>query len=160
MCVRTPRQLNGRVLHGAQPIAKWKAVIDEELVKADARVKAGVAPEKVYEATIQGGKHGGPVTLTIPADAAWRGGANAKVVLHVFGDFQCPFCRRLAREVPNVADTGHPLEGSRTRRTARDAPCSGRGFHGPPEPGGTPNRFVCAGTRAIMPGWGSRGGTR
>lgn len=97
--------LNGRVVNGAQPIAKWKKLIDEELLKAEARVKAGTAADKVYAETIKGGKEVALAKLTIPADAGWRGGANAKVVIHLFADFQCPFCRRLARPVPNQQDS-------------------------------------------------------
>jgi protein-disulfide isomerase len=123
--------VNGRVISGAQPLEKWKKLLDEELVKAEARVKAGVAPDKVYEASIKGGKEGGPAKLTIPADAPWRGGANAKVVIHVFADFQCPFCRRLSRDVPNTPDTGtlEKLEkkyGDKIKIVWRDFPLS---FH-------------------------------
>jgi protein-disulfide isomerase len=96
--------VNGRVMNGAQPIEKWKKLIDEELAKA--RVKAGTPADKVYEETIKGGKEGNFESLAIPADAPWRGGANAKVVIHVFADFQCPFCRRFVRPIPDQPESG------------------------------------------------------
>jgi protein-disulfide isomerase len=98
--------VNGRTVNGAQPLAKWKVVIDEELAKAEAKVKAGVPAEKIYDDAMKTAKSAGPIDLKIPADAPWRGGANAKVVLHVFSEFQCPFCRRLARDIPDAAGTG------------------------------------------------------
>jgi protein-disulfide isomerase len=90
--------VNGRAVRGAQPLEKFKKVIDEELAKAEAKVKAGTPAAKVYAETIaQGTLVGGPVELAVPADAPWKGGAKAKVVVQVFSDFQCPFCKRIAR---------------------------------------------------------------
>ncbi|MBI2390024.1 MAG: thioredoxin domain-containing protein, partial [Deltaproteobacteria bacterium] len=86
--------VNGRVVNGAQPFEKFKKVVDEELAKAEAKIKAGVAPEKVYEETIKGGKGGGIAALPIPAYAPVLGKKDAKVVIHVFSDYQCPFCKR------------------------------------------------------------------
>ncbi|MBI2390027.1 MAG: thioredoxin domain-containing protein [Deltaproteobacteria bacterium] len=90
--------VNGRVVTGAQPLAKFKKIVDEELAKAEEKVKAGTKPDKVYAETIKGGKlPGAVVVLPVPPDAPWKGGAKAKVVVQVFSDFQCPFCRRLSR---------------------------------------------------------------
>lgn len=41
--------INGRFLSGAQPIERFKAIIDEELKKAEAAVKAGAKPETYYQ---------------------------------------------------------------------------------------------------------------
>ena len=41
--------VNGRRLLGAQPIEKFRAVVDEELARAAALVKAGTPPGRVYE---------------------------------------------------------------------------------------------------------------
>jgi len=41
--------INGRVLTGAQPQASFEAIIDEEMKKADAKVKAGTKPAKYYQ---------------------------------------------------------------------------------------------------------------
>ncbi len=96
--------VNGKVVNGAQPFEKFKKVIDAELAKAEAKVKAGTPAAKVYEETIKGGKGGPLPPLAIPADAPWRGGRDAKVVIQVFSDFQCPFCKRA--EVPMPGPDG------------------------------------------------------
>jgi hypothetical protein len=41
--------INGRVLMGAQPQASFEAIIDEELHKADGRIKSGTKPERYYQ---------------------------------------------------------------------------------------------------------------
>jgi protein-disulfide isomerase len=46
--------INGRYLAGALPIEDFSALIDEELAKANAAVKSGVKPEKLYESEVVG----------------------------------------------------------------------------------------------------------
>ena len=46
--------INGRFMAGAQPIESFSALIDEELAKANAEVKAGVKPEKLYDTEVVG----------------------------------------------------------------------------------------------------------
>jgi protein-disulfide isomerase len=48
--------INGRFLSGAQPVEAFKKVVDEELAKADALIKAGTPKAKVYDTTIAKGK--------------------------------------------------------------------------------------------------------
>lgn len=48
--------INGRYLSGAQPKEAFKALIDEEMKKADALMAKGIAKDKVYEETIKNGK--------------------------------------------------------------------------------------------------------
>lgn len=90
--------INGRRLMGAQPIEKFRALIDEELAKAADLVKGGVAAARVYD-TLQAIAKGPepPERKAVPAPTKAnpsRGPAGAKVVVQVFGDFQCPFCKR------------------------------------------------------------------
>jgi protein-disulfide isomerase len=92
--------VNGRVVNGAQPFEKFKKIIDQELAKAQAKVAAGTPLEKVYEETVKGGKGGPLPPLAIPATAPWKGGRDAKVVIHVFSEFQCPFCKRAVVPMP------------------------------------------------------------
>ncbi len=47
--------INGRSLRGAQPLPAFVAVIDEELEKAEAKVKSGTPAKDVYEETIESG---------------------------------------------------------------------------------------------------------
>jgi protein-disulfide isomerase len=41
--------INGRFIRGAQPFPAFKAVIDEELKKANERIEKGTAPDKYYQ---------------------------------------------------------------------------------------------------------------
>jgi protein-disulfide isomerase len=48
--------INGRYLSGAQPTPAFKAVIDEEMKKADALLAKGTSKDKLYDETIKAGK--------------------------------------------------------------------------------------------------------
>lgn len=98
--------INGRRLVGAQPIDKFKEVIDEEIKKAEALLAKGVAAKDLYNEIIKDGKEPPPPerkTVDPPApDSPWKGGEKAKVVMHVFSDFQCPFCKRVEDTLAQV----------------------------------------------------------
>jgi protein-disulfide isomerase len=48
--------INGRFLSGAQPLANFKKLIDEELKRVDAELKKGTSKDKLYQALIANGK--------------------------------------------------------------------------------------------------------
>ncbi len=48
--------VNGRFLSGAQPVANFKKLIDEEMKKADKLLAAGTPKAKLYEKIIANGK--------------------------------------------------------------------------------------------------------
>jgi protein-disulfide isomerase len=121
--------INGRNLRGAQPFEAFKAVIDEELAKAKALVAAGTPRARVYEKTIENGATeakfieapaapGGAApqqpqaapdankiyNIAVPRNAPRKGGANAKVVIQEFSDFQCPFCSRVNPTVKQIME--------------------------------------------------------
>jgi protein-disulfide isomerase len=52
--------VNGRKLTGAQPLEAFKAIVDEELARAEALVKGGVPRKAVYDAAIKDGKSAAP----------------------------------------------------------------------------------------------------
>lgn len=90
--------INGRRLVGAQPFERFKEIIDEEVLKTDALLRAGTAPEKLYEALTKGGQappEPAKGAIAPPAKGApFLGAANAKVIIQEVADYECPFCRR------------------------------------------------------------------
>jgi protein-disulfide isomerase len=44
--------VNGRPISGAQPFDNFKAIIDEELKKADQAIKSGIKPEEYYQKVV------------------------------------------------------------------------------------------------------------
>jgi protein-disulfide isomerase len=98
--------INGRRLVGAQPMEKFKTLIDEEIKKAEALLAKGVAAKNIYEEIIKDGKTPPPperkeVAAPGPQNP-WKGGDKAKVVMQVFSDFECPFCKRVEDTVSQV----------------------------------------------------------
>lgn len=91
--------INGRRLVGAQPFAKFKEIIDQEITKTAAMLKKGVKADELYNEIMKTGKAPPPPERkdvgAAPSDAPFKGGATAKVVIQEFSDFQCPFCGRV-----------------------------------------------------------------
>ena len=97
--------INGRRIVGAVPFEKFKTLIDEELKKFDDQ-KGKVAAKDYYDSIMKTAK-GAPDAekkdmKPAPAGAAWKGAANAKVVIQEFSDFECPFCSRVEPQVAEV----------------------------------------------------------
>lgn len=109
--------INGRNLRGAQPLAAFTALVDEELAKAKALVDKGTPREKVYETIIASGETGPKAApaaaapdadkvydIPVPKKAPTKGADKPKVVIQEFSDFQCPFCSRVNPTVKQVLD--------------------------------------------------------
>ncbi|WP_426751600.1 DsbA family protein [Myxococcus sp. Y35] len=109
--------INGRFLSGAQPIANFEALIDEEKAKAEALVKSGTPRSKVYETIIaKGAERAAPKAqpqqpaakvqkVDIPADSPSFGPATAKVTIVEWSDFECPFCSRVGPTLAKIKET-------------------------------------------------------
>jgi len=115
--------INGRRLAGAQPKERFEAVIDEELKRAQELLATGVKPADLYDALVRDGKgppplEQKPLPAALPQHDPSRGPASAKVTVHEWSDFQCPFCKRAQ---PTIEQVLHEY-GPRVRLVWHDLP--------------------------------------
>jgi protein-disulfide isomerase len=109
--------INGRFLSGAQPLEKFKGIIDPELTKAEALVKGGLKPSQVYAAVTEKGQTRAappqqdrqqPATayrkVEVPAEAPSFGPKTAKVTIVEWSDFECPFCSRVSPTLAKIKE--------------------------------------------------------
>ncbi|MDY7230771.1 DsbA family protein [Hyalangium rubrum] len=108
--------INGRLLSGAQPIDNFKAIINEELPKAQKLVDGGIKPSQVYASIIEkGSTRAAPPPSAQPQQAAYRkvdfpadapsfGPKHAKVTIVEWSDFECPFCGRVMPTLQKIKE--------------------------------------------------------
>lgn len=112
--------INGRKISGNRPIEQFKAVIDEELKRADETLAKGVAADKLYDELIKDGSDkpvllpgakepsnpfagtGPAKDVPVPATSPSAGPDGAKVTIVEFLDFQCPHCAKAAGSVKQL----------------------------------------------------------
>jgi protein-disulfide isomerase len=90
--------IDGIRVAGAQPTEIFTAVVDEELRAARARIASGTKPEAIYDALLSDAQPPPEPERrsveALPAGDPVRGPATARVSVHEFADFECPFCAR------------------------------------------------------------------
>ncbi len=117
--------INGRKLSGAQPIDRFKAMIDDEMGKAQTLVNQGTPPNQVYAKIMERAAAAPPPppaqpqqpaapqapppaavrNVKIPDDSPSKGAKTAKVTIVAWSDFQCPFCSRVVPTLKQIEDT-------------------------------------------------------
>ena len=109
--------INGVFLSGAQPIEKFKAIVDEQLKAAEAKKAAGVKADRVYVELSKENKAKNPTPkadekpkqddktvwkVVVGENAPVKGPATAPVTIVLFSDFQCPFCSKVEPTLEEV----------------------------------------------------------
>jgi protein-disulfide isomerase len=113
--------INGRKIVGAQPFENFKKLIDEEITKTDALLKAGTAKGDLYAKITENGKTKADAPapreqgnapddktvykVPVEKDDAIKGPADALVTIVEFSEFQCPFCSRVLPTTKQIVDT-------------------------------------------------------
>ena len=111
--------INGVTLTGAQPRDKFEEVIDAELHKAQAKIEAGTARDRIYTVMTAENVKNAPAAVDdddAPPDTKTvfkvpvgpspiKGGKTALVTIIEFSDFQCPYCKRSEATLSQVMTT-------------------------------------------------------
>jgi protein-disulfide isomerase len=132
--------VNGTRIKGARSFARFTRIIDAELVKAQALVDAGKAPDKVYAEIMSKAEAPEPperFELPPPSkNAPARGPKDAPVTVRIFADFQCGYCRIHAKRMDDLEQAfpgqlrfvfhNFPLEGHDRARPAAIAALEAR----------------------------------
>jgi protein-disulfide isomerase len=98
--------INGRRVAGARPIEHFQAVMDAELAEAQTKIQGGIGKAVFYDQLIEQGSLPGVPEAVPLGELSDRGRPtlgpeSAPFLIHVFSDFQCPYCRRAEM---NLAD--------------------------------------------------------
>jgi protein-disulfide isomerase len=111
--------INGRFLSGAQPLPRFKEIIDDEIKRADKLVSSGIPKNKVYASLTKNALTAAKAAPEQPAQrqpdpnavykvpvgpSAQKGPKDALVTIVEFSDFQCPFCTRVNPTIAKIQE--------------------------------------------------------
>lgn len=110
--------INGRPVHGNQPLKVFVDVVEQELSRAQAA--SANKPADLYEALVAGGKPsadtpdaehdqvdldpGQPYRMGLGLPGHQLGPAEALVTIVAWSDFQCPYCQRQSTALEHVRE--------------------------------------------------------
>jgi protein-disulfide isomerase len=107
--------INGLRLGGAQPIDKFRKIVDEQVATAKAKLAGGVAAEDLYTTLAKlnyksdDDDDDAPDTKTVwkvPLGTSPQlGPKTALVTIVEFSDFQCPYCKRVQPALQQIRTT-------------------------------------------------------
>lgn len=113
--------INGRFLSGAQPLPKFKEIIEDEIKRAEKAIKSGVKKSQVYAALTKNGltaakapeaankqakrRPDPKAVYKVPVGkSAVKGKKDALITIVEFSDFQCPFCTRVNPTIAKIQE--------------------------------------------------------
>lgn len=120
--------INGIKLTGAQPIDRFKTIIDKQITLAKKlKKRKKLSGNKLYRALVKANKNeykndNAKEEIKAPKPAEilgakkimkalsrlkkpfWKGKKRAKVLMYIVSDFQCPFCKRASKILDTIYD--------------------------------------------------------
>jgi protein-disulfide isomerase len=99
--------INGRRVVGAQPVNVFTRIVEQEIDKAQRAISQGTKATEVYDALTKDGAGPEPFTTkvvpkSLQSGSPSRGNSRAKVAIHEFADFECPYCSQADAVVVRV----------------------------------------------------------
>ena len=98
--------INGKRLSGARPYEHFSALIDYEIKRAQALLGQGVPAQEIYGRLQRDARSpGAPKKLEVEVPIEGRpvrGPSSAKIAVHVFSDFECPYCRLAEQNIAQL----------------------------------------------------------
>lgn len=108
--------VNGRFVGGAYPVESFQAVIKEELERAKPFIEKGLKGDELYNELVKEGKPelvtkresqeedpGRVYDVKLSGTEPMKGSKNAAVTIVEFSDHQCPFCKKGAATMRELA---------------------------------------------------------
>jgi len=112
-------RINGVTLSGAQPLDKFKEVIDQQLADAKKLAADGTKPADIYPTLVAKNAKAAPEKageepeeqdntvwkVNVAADDPIKGAKDALVTIVEFSEFQCPYCKKVVPTMQKILET-------------------------------------------------------